>query len=96
MGSEHSNVPCMQHHVHPNQNNQKQSTNQSNHQKNALCIQLYCRICAAPVVAMFANTAYPATTQQPLSVQGDVIGCFLHMPEGGRPFEREKSVSNIP
>lgn len=29
-----------------------------------------------------------------LLLQGDVIGCFLHMPEGGRAFEKEKSVSH--
>lgn len=81
MGTEHSNVPCMQHHL----------TNQTHI---ALCIKHYCRICEAHV-AMFTNTSYSGTTQQPLSVQGDVIGCFLHMPEGGRPFEREKSVSNV-
>ena len=28
-------------------------------------------------------------------LQGDVIGCFLHMPEGGRAFEKEKSVRYI-
>jgi len=26
-------------------------------------------------------------------VQGDVIGCYLHLGEGGRPFEKERSVS---
>lgn len=25
-------------------------------------------------------------------MQGDVIGCFLHMPEGGRPMESSKEV----
>lgn len=30
-----------------------------------------------------------------LLLQGDVIGCFLHMPEGGRAFEKEKSVSRM-
>lgn len=29
-------------------------------------------------------------------LQGDVIGCFLHMPDGGRAFEKEKSVSHPP
>ena len=28
-------------------------------------------------------------------MQGDVIGCFLHMPEGGRAFEKEKSVRHL-
>ena len=27
-------------------------------------------------------------------MQGDIIGCLLHMPEGGRAFEKEKSVSS--
>lgn len=31
-----------------------------------------------------------------LLLQGDVIGCFLYMPEGGRAFEKEKSVSHTP
>lgn len=29
-------------------------------------------------------------------LQGDVIGCFLYMPDGGRAFEKEKSVSHTP
>lgn len=27
------------------------------------------------------------------AMQGDVIGCFLHMPEGGRPMESGKEVT---
>jgi hypothetical protein len=26
-------------------------------------------------------------------LQGDVVGCFLHLPEGGRSLERSKAVS---
>lgn len=25
-------------------------------------------------------------------MQGDIIGCFLHMPDGGRPMEATKDV----
>lgn len=34
------------------------------------------------------------TVMQIHALQGDVIGCYLHMPEGGRAFEKAKSVSS--
>lgn len=29
------------------------------------------------------------------SLQGDVIGCLVHLGQGGRPFEKERSVSRL-
>ena len=47
-------------------------------------LQPICRQCAA---------GEPCLTHDMCS-QGDIIGCFIHMPEGGRRLEKSKAVSH--
>ena len=46
-------------------------------------LQSICQRCAAEV---------PCFTDD-MHLQGDIIGCFIHMPEGGRRLEKSKAVS---